>query len=297
MTRRLSNITAAALTGLLLAWPAAAAPPQPEAPRTVVLGSALAEIVAALGAEGQLVGRDATATWPESLLSLPDVGYMRAISPEGVLSLAPELIIADPGAGPESAVDVLRASGIRYVTIPYERTPEGVIDKITGTAAALGREPQGEALAAKLRAELDEAAARANAIPEDQRIGVLFVMSLQGGKVLVGGGGSTPDSLITMAGARNVAAAIDGYKVMTDEAVIQSAPQVILMTQDGMDEAMSAQAIRAHPALGNTEAAQAGRIVAIDGLQVLGFGPRVGETVLHLNGLFYPSAPGGTTQP
>lgn len=268
---------------------------QPEpAPRTVVLGGTLAEIIVALGAEDQLVGRDGTATWPQSLLALPDIGYMRAVSPEGVLSLNPELIIADPGAGPESAVEVLKASGVEYVTIPYERDAEGVMDKITRTAAALGREEAGAELAARVQAQLDEAAARAAAIPEDQRLGVLFVMSLQGGKVMVGGSGTTPDSLIAMAGAYNAAAGIDGYKVMTDEAILAAAPQVILMAQGGMDDAMSAAAIRAHPALGHTEAAQAGRIVPVDGMLVLGLGPRVGQAVLQLNGAFYPPQAAGS---
>src|SRR5690554_7593061 len=100
------RIVMAAFIAAALALPLSAQ--ADDAPRTVVLGGTLAEIIVALGAEDQLVGRDGTATYPESLLALPDIGYLRAISPEGVLSLAPELIIADPGTGPESAVDVLK---------------------------------------------------------------------------------------------------------------------------------------------------------------------------------------------
>lgn len=281
ISRRLGG----ALLGALLMLPMAAEAETP--PRTVVLGGTLAEIIAALGAEDQLVGRDGTASYPESLLELPDVGYMRAVSPEGVLALSPDLIIADPGVGPESAVEVLTASTVDYVTIPYDRSPEGVIDKIRGTAAALGRDDEGEELATKVQAQLDEAAIRAAAIPEDQRIGVLFVMSLQGDEVMVGGMGSTPDSLIAMAGARNVAAEINGYKVMTDEAIITAAPDVILMAEGGMDAALTEAAIEAHPALSHTPAAQSGRIVTIDGMLVLGFGPRVGTAVLDLNEAFY----------
>lgn len=258
------------------------------APRTVVLGGTLAEIAVALGAGDQLVGRDGTSTWPESLLALPDVGYLRAVSAEGVLSLAPDLIIADPGTGPEAAVDVLRASGVDYVEIPYSRSAGGVIDKIEGIAASLDREAEGAALIAHVTAQLDEAAARAAAIPEDERIDVLFVMSLQGGAVMVGGAGSTPDGIITMAGARNVAAGIDGYKIMTDEAIIAAAPDVILMTDGAMDAEINAAAISAHPALGATPAGQAGAIVSIDALMVLGFGPRVGDAVQQLQAAFYP---------
>lgn len=269
--------------------PAVQAGETPDAPpRTVILGGTLAEIAVALGAADQLVGRDGTAVFPESLLALPNVGYLRAVSAEGVLSLAPDLIIADPGAGPEVAIDVLRASGVDYVEIPYARNAGGVIDKIEGTAAALGRPDEGAALVAHVRAQLDEATTRAAAIPDEARIGVLFVMSLQGGAVMVGGAGSTPDSVIAMAGARNAAAAIDGYKVMTDEAILAARPQVILIADGGADEGMSTAAIRAHPALAHTPAVEAGRIVSIDGLMVLGYGPRLGDAVLELQATFYP---------
>lgn len=283
-------VIAGFMAALALAGVAQADPP----PRTVVLGGTLAEIIAALGAEDQLVGRDSTASFPESLLALPDVGYLRAVSAEGVLSLDPELVIADPGTGPESAVEVLKASGIDYVIIDYDRSAAGVIDKITATAAAIGREDEGAALAAHVQARLDEAAARAATIPEDARLGVLFVMSLQGGSVMVGGSGTTPDSLMAMAGARNVAAAIDGYRVMTDEAIIAAAPDVILMTDGGMDAEIDAASIGAHPALGHTPAAETGRIVTIDGLMILGYGPRVGDAALLLNEAFYPPAGDGS---
>ena len=73
----------------LAAAPALAAPA-----RIVSLGGAVTEIVVALGAQEQLVARDSTSTFPPSVATLPDVGYVRALSPEGVLALGPELILA-----------------------------------------------------------------------------------------------------------------------------------------------------------------------------------------------------------
>jgi len=264
----------------LLAAPAFA---QSAAPRTVVLGGSLAEIVVALGAEAQLVGRDSTASFPESILTLPDVGYLRALSPEGVLSLTPELIIAEADAGPPPVVDVLKSAGVRFETIDAATNGAGVVEKITKTAAVLGVD--GTALAAQVQGELDAAAAKAASVT--QPVSVMFVLSLQGGKVMSGGAGSSAEGIITMAGGKNAATGFDGYKPMTDEAVLAAAPDVILVMDREGDLAITPDQIKAHPALGQTPAAQAGRVVAMDGLLLLGFGPRTGQAALQLHDALY----------
>ena len=61
----------------------------PAGPRLVSVGGALTETVFALGAGGQLVGVDTSSTHPAGTAGLPRVGYQRALSSEGVLSLRP----------------------------------------------------------------------------------------------------------------------------------------------------------------------------------------------------------------
>lgn len=277
---------------LLLAMGAASAL-QAEAaspPRTVVIGGTIAEIVAALGAQDQLVGRDSTSTHPETLQRLPDVGPMVQISAEGVLALTPELILADPGVKPPAAVEVLKASGVDYRVIPRVLTAEGVTDRILATAEVLGREEAGAELAAKVRADLDEAKARAAAIPKSERVPVLAVISLAGGKIMTGGEGTTVDSLITLAGGINAGRGISGYKVITDEAVIAAAPRVILVSGDTGGPYASREDSLAHPALAQTPAARDDRIATMDGLLLLGFGLRTGEAILQLHETLYGPA-------
>ncbi|TIQ53378.1 MAG: hemin ABC transporter substrate-binding protein, partial [Mesorhizobium sp.] len=54
--------------------------------KIAAIGGSITEIVFALGEEDRLVARDSTSRYPEAALKLPDVGYMRQLSPEGVLS-------------------------------------------------------------------------------------------------------------------------------------------------------------------------------------------------------------------
>ncbi|MDO9526630.1 MAG: ABC transporter substrate-binding protein, partial [Gemmobacter sp.] len=267
--------------GLALALPVLAQ----DAGRVVTLGGSVTEIAVALGAGDRLVARDSTSTWPESVLTLPDVGYIRALSPEGVLSVSPDLILAEADAGPPAAVDVLTAAGVPFLRMAGASTPDGVLAKIDDVARALGLEEAGDRLHSQVAAGLDQARERAASVTTPRR--VLFVLSLQGGRVMAGGDGSSAAGIIGLAGGVNAASGFVGYKQMTDEAVIAAAPDVILMMDRGGDLAIGAADVLAHPSLALTPAAQTGRIVRMDGMLLLGFGPRTPEAAAQLHDAIY----------
>ncbi len=274
-----------ALALCLLAAPALAAPAMAEPSRIVVLGGTAAEIVAALGAQDRLVARDSTSTYPESLSALPDLGYLRALSPEGVLSAAPDLILAEAGAGPAEAVEVLKAAGVPYVTVPEGFGPESVAAKITVIGDALGQAPAAAVLAEQVQAGLAEARANAAKITPKKR--VLFILSLQGGKVMAGGEGSAAEAIIALAGGVNAASGFQGYKPMTDEAVLAAAPDAILMMDREGQGAVVPDEVKALPALAASPAVQAGAVIRMDGLKLLGFGPRTPEAAAELRAALY----------
>jgi len=190
--------------------------------RVITLGGSVTEIAVALGAEGRLVARDTTSNWPESVGALPDVGYIRALSPENVLALDPDLIVAEGDAGPPEAVDVLKAAGIPFVLVPEATDPAGIVAKVEAVGQALSLPAEGDALAAELQGKLDAAEARASAVTAPKR--VLFVLSLQGGGVMAGGEGTEAEGIIRLAGGVNAATGFQGYKPMTDEAVLAAQP-------------------------------------------------------------------------
>jgi iron complex transport system substrate-binding protein len=116
---------------------------------------------------------------------------------------------------------------------------------------------------------------------------VLFVLSLQGGRVMAGGEGSSADGIIRLAGGVNAAAGFKGYKQITDEAVIAAAPDLILMMDREGDLAIGNDDVLAHPALAETPAAKAGAILRMDGMLMLGFGPRTPEAADQLYAALY----------
>lgn len=254
-----------------------------DGPRVITLGGSVTEIAVALGAEDRLVARDTTSTFPESVLSLPDVGYIRALSPENILALDPALIIAEGDAGPPAAVEVLRSAGIPFVLVPEATDPAGVIAKIAAVADAL--DLPGDALAAEVRAGLDAAAGRAADVSQPKR--VLFILSLQGGRVMAGGEGTEAEGIIRLAGGVNAGAGFQGYKPMTDEAVLAAQPDAILMMDREGTLSISDADVLAQPALSQTPAAITGAILRMDGALLLGFGPRTPEAARTLHDALY----------
>jgi len=256
----------------------------PDAARIVSVGGSVTEIVYALGEEDRLVARDTTSTWPEAAEALPDVGYMRRLSAEGILSTAPDLILAEDGAGPPETVDLLAETGLPFVTVPDSTSAEGIVTKINAVAEALGVPDKGTALAEQVRADLTLAEARADGVESPRR--VLFVLSMQGGRILASGTNTAADGIIALAGGVNAVTEYDGYKPLTDEAVIAAAPDVVLMMDRG-DHALDADEVFGHPALAATPAGTARALVRMDGLYLLGFGPRTAAAAGDLNQMLY----------
>lgn len=266
---------------------ALATPALAEGPRVIALGGSITEIVVALGAEDRLVARDTTSTFPESVQSLPDVGYIRALSPENILALEADLIVAEGDAGPPEAVEVLKAAGIPFVLVPEANDPAGVISKIAAVAQALELPNEGAALEALVKAGLEQAAEQAIDVTAPKR--VLFILSLQGGRVMAGGTETGAEGIIRLAGAINAVNGFQGYKPMTDEAVLAAAPDAILMMDHEGNIAVTDADVLAHPALSQTPAAKAGAILRMDGMLMLGFGPRTPQAALALHEALYGS--------
>lgn len=247
---------------------------QAAADRIVVAGGVITEVIYALGRQDRIVGVDSTSLFPaEALRQKANIGYVRALSAEGVLSLKPTLVLLIDGAGPPDAMALLAESGVRIARIADGQTPEGVAEKIAAIGAAIGAAEPAARLAARTAESFRELDGLRGRLKAKRR--VLFVLSLQNGRALVGGRNSSADAIIALAGAENAAAAVEGYKPMTDEAVIAAAPDMILMMSNGgSNHRTTAEELFALPAFSQTPAAATGRLVHMDGLYLLGFGPR-----------------------
>lgn len=250
--------------------------------RVVAIGGATTEIVYALGAADKLVARDSTSTFPARAQTLPDIGYMRALAAEGVLSVQPTLILTEPGAGPPETISVLQAASVPMVVVPAPFSGEGILAKITAIGDALGIPDKAQMLSDQVRAGLDDVATQvANDDTAPKR--VLFVLSTQGGRIMASGTNTAADGIIAMAGGINAIDQFEGYRQLTAEAIAVAAPDVVLMMDREGDHASTAEALFAMPEMATTPAAQTGALVKMDGLLLLGFGPRTPQAAQALH--------------
>lgn len=278
------SLLRAAILLVAMASPVAAQPV--DVSRLVVAGGALTEIVYLLGAEDRIVAVDTTSLYPAAVDELPKVGYLRALSAEGVLSLRPTAVLATDDAGPPAVIEQIESAGVPVIVVPDEPTIDGVALKIERVAAALGLAGDGRALIDRI--ERDMAALAADVAGTAERPGVMFILSLGRGAPLAAGEGTAADAIIALAGGRNVLAGFEGYKPLSVEAAVAAAPDLILMMSQAVEEAGGAEAVLALDQLRLTPAARDGRLVAMDGLLLLGFGPRTPEAARALFVTLHP---------
>ena len=204
--------------------------------------------------------------------------------------MEPDLILTEAGAGPPEAVELLRAADIPFVEVPDGFTAEAIEAKILAVAEALEVPEKGAELAAEVSEDL--AAAVAGQVDSGKR--VLFILSMQGGRVMAGGRNTAAEGIIRLAGAENAVADFEGYKPLTDEAVTRAAPDVILMMDREGDHAAADTDLLAHPAISTTPAAATGAVIRLDGMLLLGFSVRTPEAVRRLSeALAENGEPGG----
>ncbi len=256
--------------------------------RIVAAGGVITEILYALDQQDLLVGVDTTSLHPAAAMrDKANVGYVRALSAEGILSLKPTDLLAVEGAGPPDTIKLIAEAGVRVERVSEDTSEAGVVARIRTIGAFAGASAKAESLAARVVEDFAVLKRQREAIATPKR--VLFILSLQNGRVMVGGAKSSADSIIQLAGAVNAASAVEGYKPLTDEGLIAAAPDVVLMMSHNT-HAASPDQVFAQPALSATPAARTRALVAMDALYLLGFGPRTADAARDLMKAVYGSA-------
>lgn len=272
----------AAIASFAAGFAVQAAEPQ----RIVSVGGSVTEVLYQVGVADRVVGVDTTSLFPaDALKTKPNVGYLRALSPEGVLGLSPDLIIMEKDAGPPEAVALLDKAGISVVHVPAGYELKDLPEKIRRIASAVGKVNEGTAIAEKVTADLDRLQTDLKRVEKKRR--VLFILSLVDGRPMAAGTHTGADAIIRLAGAENVFGEVKGYKTISPEAAAALQPDAILMiTRSGAPE--EGKDILKQPPFAETPAAKTDSFIKMDGLYLLGFGPRTPAAARELAHQLYP---------
>lgn len=279
-TRRLFAAALLAAPSLARAAPA----------RIAVAGGGVAEMLCALGLEARICGVDSTAQHPARLRTLPQLGYQRALSAEGVLSLRPDILVHAHEAGPPTVLAQLRAAGLPLLAVPRIADAEGLIAAVTALGAALGVNPA--PVAAALGADF---AALAAMLPTGAPPRALFLLSTGNGAPQASGRGTAAAAMFGLARIRNVVEGYEGYRPLSPEGALTLGADWLVAPQHSVDARGGPSAFLAQPQLAQLPAARAGRLYTQDSLYLLGFGPRSAhaarELAAALRGMALPPLP------
>jgi len=258
--------------------------------RTVAIGGAITEVLAALGVEQRIAGIDSTSTYPpEAVKGKPNVGYLRQLSAEGVIGLNPTLILAMDSAGPKQTMQAIESAKIPLVSIPETYTEQGLLEKIRLIGHAMNADAPANCLAGAVAADFDQLRQLRAKITKPVR--VMFVMSLVNGQAMAAGRNTAAHEIIELSGGVNAIDGYDGYKSINDEAIVAARPDAVLTIKRSRDS-FEADAFYAHPGFALTPAAKNRAFVAMDGLYLLGFGPRTPAAARDVAATLYPQLAG-----
>ncbi|RZJ24445.1 MAG: ABC transporter substrate-binding protein [Haliea sp.] len=253
-------------------------------PRIVSVSGATTEIVYALGAEQQLIGTDTTSLFPKAALQTPKVGYMRALSAEGLLSLQPDAVIGTTEAGPVVVMDQIRSAGVKVELVEADHSWGEVQRKIAAVGRATARTAQATALQARLDAEWAAVLATV-ARHTGRKPRAVFILA-HTATPQVAGGKTAADAMLRFAGIDNALSGpggFSGYRPMTPEALVAAAPDVIVTTTQGIEAAGGLDRFWSRPGLELTPAYKKRSLIALDALYLIGFGPRLPQAVAELH--------------
>lgn len=260
--------------------------------RIVCIGQAYNEMIYALGAQADLAGVDYSSTYPPEIKKLPTVGYHRALSAEGILSLHPTLILHDNNIGPDAVVRQLEALHVPMKTFQAKNdSVEGAKALLREMGAFFHREQRAEALCAQMDRQMAEAAAAVKDYKTAPRVAIIHFGRASNVYLLVGNGGggdaSTAGRMVQMAGGQMAIQQSGMQRMASPELIAKSNPEVILMTEYGFDRLGSAEQAKTLPGVAETDAARHNRIYRVPEHELMYFGPDTGRNILELAKLIH----------
>ncbi|HEX3667080.1 MAG TPA: ABC transporter substrate-binding protein [Rhizomicrobium sp.] len=282
LTRRARRL-AAPLLAAAVAFTAGAAGDPPPGDRVVCVSKQINEFIYDIGAENHLIARDLTSIYPPAIRTLPNVGYHRALSAEGIVSLRPSILLTDGNVGPNEVLDRVRSVGIPVVTMDPGETLDSAEALMQRLGDYFGRHDASAQLVAGWKRDMAQTVANADRSAPAKRPSVLFIHFGQIANDYLGLAPKGPaEQILEWAGGRNALTAGNRMTRLTPEVIAGAQPDVIIATDVGFDRYGSAEKFAAMPGVALTPAGRHLRIYRIDETEIMYFSPRTPAAVTKI---------------
>jgi len=260
------------------------APTDAKDARYVVISPIYNEIIWALGAQDQVVGIDLSTTYPPEAKKVQTVGYHRALSAEGILSLHPTAVLHDNNIGPPQVVQQLQQLNIPMKSFSAKNDSfDGTKALIREMGAYFHKEARAEELCNTLDNQRAASLEKVKQYTDHPRVAVIHFGRASNVYLVVGkgsgGDGGGVSKMIELAGGEMAVTSDRMQRMESPEIIAQANPQVILLTDFGYDRLGSVDQIKTLPGVATSEAAKNNHIYRIEENVLNYFGPRSGENI------------------
>ena len=255
------------------------------AARYVVISPIYNEIIWALGAQDTVVGIDLSTTYPPAVKNVQTVGYHRALSAEGIMSLHPTAVIHDNNVGPPQVVQQLEQLNIPMKTFTAKNDSfDGTKALIREMGAYFHKESRAEELCNTLDTQRAASLEKVKQYTDHPRVAVIHFGRASNVYLVVGkgggGDGGAVSQMIELAGGEMAVENSGMQRMESPEILARANPDVILLTDYGYDRlGGSLDQIKALPGVATSNAARNNRIYRIEENVLNYFGPRSGENI------------------
>ena len=258
--------------------------------RVVCVSKQINEYLYDIHAESVLVARDLTSIYPPQITKLPSVGYHRALSAEGIISMRPTMLLTDGNLGPEGVVAQVKKVGIPVVVMDPGSTPASARFLMTRLGTEFHHERQADSVIAEWNRAMAAALSDSSGWEKEAKPRVLVMHFGQiANDYLAIKRGTPADQIIRWAGGENATDSVGGMLRLTPELIAKAAPDVIIATDVGYDRFGSAAKFAALPGVSLTPAGKSQRVYRVDETEVMYYGPRTPATLRKVAQWLHPA--------
>ncbi len=239
----------------------------------VVAGGSITEIIYFLNLQNKLVGVDITSNYPIEAKNLPSIGYIRNLSIEGLLSLKPDLILAEESIGPPIILKQLKRTSVDFRMIKNNFTIDSINEKFLCISNILDLNININKDYKKFVNDL-KALKLLISNNKKEKKNILLILMMKGSSPIIAGKNTSGDGFIKMIGQNNTMNKVNGWKAVSAEEILLANPDYIIITKRAIKDFLSIENFLKLPGISSTKAAKNENVYIKDGMSLLGYGPR-----------------------
>lgn len=239
----------------------------------VVAGGSITEIIYFLNLQNKLVGVDVTSNYPLNAKKLPSIGYIRNLSIEGLLSLKPNLILAEESIGPPIIVKQLNKTSVEFRIIKNNYTIDGINEKFLCISKILDIEIKNNINYKKFVNNVKKLKSFVKNNNKEKK-DILLILMMKGTSPIIAGKNTSGHGFIKMIGQNNSMGKVSGWKPVSSEQILIANPNYIIVTKRALKDFTSIEKFLKLPGISSTKAAKNKNVFIKDGMSLLGYGPR-----------------------